>query len=600
MTRRIAGAIATLALVACQSEKSVQGPDPVRPTSHVPIAHIAGPAVGREGRVVSYSARQSSDPDGDTLTYTWVPGDGRVFPGSVWLPEAAWLYEQDGTYTASVIVTDTHGLADTASATITVVNSAPMISGIWTPAQQAVGVPAAVRVNAADSGSLDPLMITIHWGDGTSDSIAGMGLWWSDSLVHSYVGTGSYSVTATVRDDDGATGSGTSTHPVIVFDAAERKSIAGYDVFDLGTLGGNSAKPLDFNDYGKVVGSSLTASGKTHAFVWDNGVLRDLGTLGHEHSEAERINNAGLIAGTVWQRFSNDYDDGRNAIAATWLDGIGATLDSTSTVGSYAVAVNESGEIVWTVAGHEDPSAWLWSRGAWHPLGLTYGSSINEHGQIVGSSGAVYGGDSPGLIRHAFIWENGAKRDLGLLGFTPCGLYPDRNCGYASATSINESGQAVGFSTAADGSVHAVLWDHTTIRDLWTIPSVPTYSTSRVVINDQGQVAGSANGEGFFWSGGTTRSIGSLGGATDVVDMNEAGAVVGTSMTANGEQHAFVWTAERGMVDLGTGPHGFTAAWVVGISYHGDIVGYTARCDMYYHPTCMYPQDPRAIMWRKQ
>lgn len=40
--------------------------------------------------------------------------------------------------------------------------------------------------------------------------------------------------------------------------------------------------------------------------------------------------------------------------------------------------------------------------------------------------------------------------------------------------------------------------------------------------------------------------------AATVVDMNEAGTVVGTSMTVSGEQHAFVWTRAQGMVDLGT------------------------------------------------
>ena len=94
--------------------------------------------------------------------------------------------------------------------------------------------------------------------------------------------------------------------------------------------------------------------------------------------------------------------------------------------------------------------------------------------------------------------------------------------------------------------------------------------------------------------------LGSLGGgSTVVVDMNEAGTVVGTSKTVSGEQHAFVWTQARGMIDLGTGPHGFSAAWVVGISFYGDIVGYTAPCELLpYWDTCSNPTQPRAIMWR--
>jgi probable HAF family extracellular repeat protein len=183
-------------------------------------------------------------------------------------------------------------------------------------------------------------------------------------------------------------------------------------------------------------------------------------------------------------------------------------------------------------------------------------------------------------------------RDLGLLAFLPCRSDPTVDCGSGSASSINESGQVVGWSTAADGSYHVVLWENGTIRDLWTV-----HAGATSVINDAGQVAASAGGEAVFWDG-TGHLIGSLGGGgTVVVDMNEAGTVVGTSKTGSGEQHVYVWTQASGMVDLGTGPHGFPAAWVVGISFDGDIVGYTGACDSRYSGICL-PTETRAVMWR--
>jgi len=68
---------------------------------------------------------------------------------------------------------------------------------------------------------------------------------------------------------------------------------------DLGTLpGGNSSQATGINDHGLVVGSSSTASGNTHAFVFENGVLLDLGTLpGGDFSEANGINDHGEMVG---------------------------------------------------------------------------------------------------------------------------------------------------------------------------------------------------------------------------------------------------------------------------------------------------------------
>ncbi len=51
-------------------------------------------------------------------------------------------------------------------------------------------------------------------------------------------------------------------------------------IADLGTLGGVSSEPLAINARGQVVGISTTASGEAHAFLWERGSMQDLGTLG--------------------------------------------------------------------------------------------------------------------------------------------------------------------------------------------------------------------------------------------------------------------------------------------------------------------------------
>src|SRR5919198_1426876 len=45
----------------------------------------------------------------------------------------------------------------------------------------------------------------------------------------------------------------------------------------LGTLGGGSSQANAINDHGQIVGWAETSSGKTHAFLWEKGHMRDLG-----------------------------------------------------------------------------------------------------------------------------------------------------------------------------------------------------------------------------------------------------------------------------------------------------------------------------------
>src|SRR6185436_7448641 len=82
--------------------------------------------------------------------------------------------------------------------------------------------------------------------------------------------------------------------PTITMDGARAAAPPGpYVVTDLGTLRAvQSAHANDINDVGQVVGS---AAGR--AFLWQNGVMTELGTLGGNSSGAGAINGIGVVVG---------------------------------------------------------------------------------------------------------------------------------------------------------------------------------------------------------------------------------------------------------------------------------------------------------------
>jgi probable HAF family extracellular repeat protein len=70
---------------------------------------------------------------------------------------------------------------------------------------------------------------------------------------------------------------------------------------DIGTLtGAGISYAHAINNSGKIVGWSSSLNSYTRAFLYDNGSMAELGTLGGRHSWAEDINDTGEIVGWAY------------------------------------------------------------------------------------------------------------------------------------------------------------------------------------------------------------------------------------------------------------------------------------------------------------
>jgi len=223
---------------------------------------------------------------------------------------------------------------------------------------------------------------------------------------------------------------------------------------DLGTLGGRDSTALAINARGEVVGESSTARGLEHAFLWKNGTMRDLGTLGTRYvtSTAVAIDDRGRVVGDSFR--ARVTQTGQRSHAFIWQNG---TMTDLGTLGapyvdSHAVAINGRGQVAGvsaTLTGKRHSV--LWRRGTVADLDpdATYSDvvAIDDQGRVIGSSVP-----QRHAVVHAFVWESGRLTDLGTLG----GAESD-------AAAIDDQGQIVGVAQTRSGARHAVLWTRRTV-----------------------------------------------------------------------------------------------------------------------------------------
>ena len=146
-----------------------------------------------EGSPVGFTAT-SSDPGPDTLTFTWDFGDGSP---TVTDEAPAHTYDDEGTWTVTLVVDDGDGGTDTDTLTVDTTNVAPTIDSMTQDGPQPEGSAVGFTASASDPGA-DTLTFTWDFGDG-SPTVAG------SSPAHVYSDEGTWTVTLVVDDGDGGT-----------------------------------------------------------------------------------------------------------------------------------------------------------------------------------------------------------------------------------------------------------------------------------------------------------------------------------------------------------------------------------------------------------
>ncbi|MEW7849666.1 HAF repeat-containing protein [Massilia aurea] len=271
----------------------------------------------------------------------------------------------------------------------------------------------------------------------------------------------------------------------------------GNGLVDLGTLTGTQSNAVAINDRGEVLGNWRTSAGQWRGFIYSCGKARDIGAIPGTNTTYIDINNAGnvIVRGQVSQS-GNEF----------------------SYLRTRAGRFTNLGNLPGMWPGQGEPR-------------VNQAFALNNRNQVTGQSGPMTVPDDSYL---AYIWIQGALRNLGDLGYAP-------NVG----NDINDHAQITGSAALQTGTYNAVAFLYAAGRmvSLDNRPATEEKYSSGNGINNRGYVVGSSNHlSGFIWRGRRMQSLNALidprfgWDITDPRAINDAGQIAAVA-TRNGVQY---------------------------------------------------------------
>ena len=178
--------------------------------ANAPVASISlTPILGAVPLNVTASASGTTAGTNPIASYTFDFGDGTTLgpqPGAT----AAHGYTVAGTYTVKVTVTDTQGIASTATATLQAV-APPAVRLNIIPSSGGVPLSVTVDGSASTAGTNPIASYTCDFGDGSAPEPPSS----TSSFNHVFSATGTFTVTMTVTDTAGVSASATAAVRVV-------------------------------------------------------------------------------------------------------------------------------------------------------------------------------------------------------------------------------------------------------------------------------------------------------------------------------------------------------------------------------------------------